>query len=83
MRIKCLYFAAYREITDKKEELFDLEKTVNSKEFIEIILIKYPGLEKLIGKSVLAINQEYIDRNAEVTLKEGDEIAFIPPISGG
>jgi len=84
MRVKCLYFAASREITDKKEEQFDLEKTVvNSKEFIEILLKKYPGLQIIIEKSILAINQEYIDRNAEIILREGDEIAFIPPISGG
>lgn len=32
---------------------------------------------------VLALNQDYIERDTHITLKPGDEIAVIPPISGG
>lgn len=31
----------------------------------------------------LALNENYIEWNDELTLKNGDEIAIIPPISGG
>ena len=40
-------------------------------------------LPLLAGKCVLALNQEYLEKNATTALKEGDEIAIIPPISGG
>ena len=41
---------------------------------------KYPSFSEL--RSVyIAINNEYADEH--VTLKEGDEIALIPPVSGG
>ena len=37
-----------------------------------------------IEKSILiAINQEYVGSDQTVQLKAGDEIAVIPPISGG
>ncbi len=35
------------------------------------------------GRCVLALNQEYLEKDATTGLKAGDEIAIIPPISGG
>ena len=32
---------------------------------------------------MLALNQEYVDQEEEVQLSPGDEVAVIPPISGG
>ena len=32
---------------------------------------------------VLAVNQEYTEKEQVLCLKEGDEVAIIPPISGG
>lgn len=46
--------------------------------FITLFLFSFP-----IDKCLLAVNLEYIERGKSVVLKEGDEIAVIPPISGG
>ena len=43
----------------------------------------FQSLVTLAGKCVLALNQEYLEKNAATALKDGDEIAIIPPISGG
>ena len=41
---------------------------------------KYPGLGKL-GSYMIAVNNEYVSGKSIIT--EGDEVAIIPPVSGG
>lgn len=49
---------------------------------MRVALVKqHPGLETVLRSAVLAVNQEYC---VETTaLRERDEVAVIPPISGG
>ncbi len=54
-----------------------------------IIFIPYPlaligrRLAVLQGRFMLSVNQEFVERDQLVELHNGDEIAIIPPISGG
>ena len=41
----------------------------------------HPGLVAGIGKTMVAVNTEYATELQ--TLKDGDEVALIPPVSGG
>lgn len=51
------------------------------------ILTKYPKFKQMYNSMMISHNLEYIDKgNGEmerIVLKGGDEIAFIPPVSGG
>jgi molybdopterin converting factor small subunit len=42
---------------------------------------QFPQLAAMLDKIVIAVNQEYLQ--GTMALRDGDEIAFIPPISGG
>ena len=42
-----------------------------------------PALNDLGGRFVFSLNQEYLQKDQDVVLKNGDEVAIIPPISGG
>ncbi len=48
---------------------------------IELIAARYPGLAGRLGPVRFAVNQEYAE--ASRPLRSGDEIALIPPVSGG
>jgi molybdopterin converting factor small subunit len=45
--------------------------------------LQFPALEELGGNFVFSLNQEYLAKHEEQQLKAGDEVAVIPPISGG
>ena len=41
------------------------------------------SLEEIKSNLLIAVNQEYVGAEDTVRLKTGDEVAVIPPISGG
>eukprot|EP00887_Chlorella_sp_A99_P004727 scaffold4.g4727.t1 len=45
--------------------------------------VKFPALWEIEGRFVLSLNQEYLPPEQEERLKQGDEVAIVPPISGG
>lgn len=82
--IKLLFFAKARELVNKAEENLNICACKSGSDMIQLILNTYPDLS-VIGKSfILAHNEEYITDSEElIHFKDGDEIAVIPPLSGG
>ena len=81
MKIK--YFAWIKDITNHEEEEITSAQIKNMDELKKFIITKYPDLKKHMLKEILrfAVNQEYVIQN--IKLKESDEIAIFPPVSGG
>lgn len=76
--IKVLYFAYLQEITNKaKEELEWADQSVG--ELITYIQNKYTTFPK--ETFLVAVNEEFVP--SEYMIKNGDLVAFIPPVSGG
>ncbi len=48
---------------------------------LALLAARHPGLDTLLPSLQLAVNQRYAPRDAP--LAPGDEVALIPPISGG
>ncbi len=77
MRIKVLYFGAFRDITNKREEIIEFNGKM-LKELISILKEKYNLNDE---NMIVSINYKYVDGDAE--LNENDEIAIMTPVSGG
>lgn len=79
--IQILLFGAARdEVGDKEIELSMVAPATVASVF-ETLSNKFTGLKKF-GRSLLfAVNQEYADRSQP--LKNNDELAIFPPVSGG
>lgn len=83
-QINVLYFAAAKDITGRSSEELELPPTL--KDLTEILNSKYgDDLRKVMDHSLYAINMEYIEKKDErnTELKDKDEVALIPPVSGG
>jgi len=84
VRVSVLFFAKVREITSKSSIDIEFTSQVKLADIINQILELYPTLKQIQNNLIIALNQNYIDNLDEtLSLKEGDEIALIPPISGG
>lgn len=81
INITLLYFAFIKEITGVKFDLLELPSDIPVKSLVEIILEKYPRLRNIINMIQISVNYKVVDR--DTILKEGDEVALLPPISGG
>ena len=81
MKIK--YFAWIKEITNKDVEEMDSFEVKNLDKLKIFVVSKYPDLKKHLDQEILrfAVNQEYVEDN--IDLKQEDEIAVFPPVSGG
>ena len=81
MKIHVRLFASVREIVGHKELVWDVpaESTVST--LSNRLVSEYPKLCALASSLKFAVNHEYVD--AERVLAEGDEVALIPPVSGG
>jgi len=81
MKVTVKLFARMREIvgTSTLEQSIREESTVT--ELIEVLKHEFPGWAKASPRTVVAVNQEFVDLNTP--LAEGDEVAFFPPVSGG
>lgn len=78
--IKIRFFGITREITKKSELLLPLEAHTKVSELLARLKEIYPELCKLSSLAV-AVNEEYA--GDEIDIYPSDEIALIPPVSGG
>jgi MoaE-MoaD fusion protein len=81
VRVSVLYFAAARERAGRSSETFELPEGSTAAAALEAACAAHPALRPLAGKLRLAVDQSFAA--AEAGLREGSEVALIPPVSGG
>ena len=81
MHITVRYFAGHRDITGCAEEQVELSAGATVGILWDLLVARYPRLGGYRGRLLYAVNQEFGTLATE--LQDGDEVALIPPVSGG
>jgi MoaE-MoaD fusion protein len=81
VRIRVLFFGVLRDIVGLREDSIDVPDGGRVEAVYEHYASRYPRLREVSKSIVLALNQQFSDLSAP--LSEGDEVAFLPPVSGG
>jgi MoaE-MoaD fusion protein len=81
MKIPVRFFAVAKELTGEDAVVLDLPEGLTSNGLLDLLVDRYPLMEPWKPYLRIAVNREY--SAAGTTLREGDEAAVIPPVSGG
>ena len=84
MALKILYFAGLREALDRSSEQLAMPSGIGNLDQLHAHLVARGGVWEALGKTKnlrAAVNQEMAAMDAP--LKDGDEVAFFPPVTGG
>jgi len=81
VQIRLRLFATYREIVGSRGLTWSARDGITLRELVDGIVAKYPRLADHRGSMLLAVNEDIV--SAERVLTDGDEVALLPPVSGG
>ena len=81
MRVCVLYFGVLKDLVGHGRSEMDLAEGASVAQLLEAHRGLVKGQESLWESIAVAVNQEYA--KADVVLEEGDELALLPPVSGG
>jgi molybdopterin converting factor subunit 1 len=81
MKVRTLLFARYRDLAGTDHVTVELPDSATARDLIDELRAAGPGLAQLPAEPAIAINLTYAA--LDTMLRDGDEIALIPPVSGG
>lgn len=81
MTVHLRFFASLRERLRCSELDWDLPDGATVDDLWGALCARYPQLAALRSSMTFAVNREYV--RADHTLSSDDEVALIPPVSGG
>jgi molybdopterin converting factor subunit 1 len=79
--VTVLYFASAKDATGCRKESFGLSEGGTIKDLLSKISKTHPKIIDVLKTMQFSVNYKVVDVNT--LLKEGDEVALLPPISGG
>jgi len=81
MTVRVLYFGVLADRIGKREVVFSVAADATVAALLDALASTYEDVKVMCDKLAVAVNLEYV--KADCVLKDGDEVAIIPPVSGG
>jgi MoaE-MoaD fusion protein len=81
MRVRVLFFGILKDVVGEASAGLEVPEDATLATVFESFAGRFPALRQMARSIVVARNREFADPS--VRLAEGDEVAFLPPVSGG
>jgi MoaE-MoaD fusion protein len=81
MRVRVLFFGILKDMVAKPDDVIDLPEGATLRDVLARYEARIPRLKESLPSLALAVNQQYA--GLETKLKADDEVALLPPVSGG
>jgi len=81
MSIRILFFATIADVTGRREMELEAPAHADVASIYARLAQQFPGLESRRTSVLCAVNFEFARPDSPV--RDGDEVAFFPPVSGG
>jgi molybdopterin synthase catalytic subunit len=81
MKVRLLHFASFREAVGRDEESRELPEGGRVEELWAALAREVPLFARFGSMPPAAVNREYVPGGT--VLRDGDEVAFLPPVAGG
>ena len=81
MTINVLFFAHLQDIAGSRQQNISIHDSATVRDVAALLERQYPQFARLLDYGRVAVNAEFAE--ADTPLREGDEVAFLPPVSGG
>ena len=81
MRVRVLFFGRLKEISGCSEDWAELGPGARVEDVFTGYAIRFPALREFRATLAASVNEEFAAWDKE--LRGGDEVAFLPPVSGG
>lgn len=83
VQVTVLFFAVARDLAGREQATLSLTADTRPEWLLSEIAQTFDGIGRIRDSVVLSHNQEYCEPDQQISLSPGDELAVIPPISGG
>ena len=81
MRIRLLHFASFREALGRDEESREVAEGTRVRDLWQSLGSEAALFQRFPAPPPAAVNREYV--RPDTVLRDGDEVAFLPPVAGG
>jgi MoaD family protein len=81
VRVRVKFYSSFREVTGTPEMYLDMPMDSTVNDLVDKLLNMFPKLRLQSDELVVSLNKRSVPMDS--ILKEGDEVSFLPPVTGG
>lgn len=81
MRVRVLLFAVYRDLAGADELPIEVPDGATVRDLVGMLRARADALSRLPVAPAVAVNRDYV--GLDTLLRDGDDVALLPPVAGG